>query len=148
MAEPSKVRAKGQTRPHRRTAARNDRNIWNAVATPIQRMPSPWTMPDFPSPEGAPFLASIARLQAAGLVESVVHDAATGEGRVCFTLGYLRLPKAGREPFAEPGFVATWLTADPTAIRAWVEREAALLAEGSEGADGPAAEDARRSGRR
>ena len=105
-------------------------------------------MPDSPPPKGAPFLASIARLQAAGLIESVVHDAVTGEGRVSFTRGYLRLLQAGRVPSAEPGFVAAWLTGDPLAVRAWVERESALLAEGSEGADGPAAEDARRSGRR
>jgi hypothetical protein len=81
-------------------------------------MPSPWTMPDSRLPEGASFLASIARLQAAGLIESVVHDAATGEGRVSFTRGYLRLLKAGRVPSTEPGFVATWLTGDPLAVRA------------------------------
>jgi len=111
-------------------------------------MPSPWTMPDSRPPEGASFLASIARLQAAGLIESVVHDAATGEGRVSFTPDYLRLVKAGRVPSAEPGFVATWLTGDPLAVRAWVEREAALLAEGSEGTDGFAEADAGWSRRR
>lgn len=104
-------------------------------------------MPNSRPPEGASFLASIARLRAAGLIESVVHDAATGEGRVSFTPGYLRLLQAGRVPSAEPGFVAAWLTGDPLAVRAWVEREAALLGDGSEGADGLAA-DARRSGRR
>jgi hypothetical protein len=101
-------------------------------------------MPDSPPAEGASFLASIARLQAAGLIESVVHDAVTGEGRVSFTRDYLRLLQADRVPSAEPGFGATWMSGDPLVVRAWVERESALLADGSEGADGLAGADARR----
>jgi hypothetical protein len=73
------------------------------------------------------FLASVARLRSAGLIERIDHDLATGEGEVSFTPACLRLMQAGRNPFAEEGFVRAWLTGDAAAVRSWVESEAAAL---------------------
>lgn len=73
------------------------------------------------------FLASAKRLRAAGLIESIVHDSATGEGVVTFTPACHQLMLAGRQVFEEPGFVATRMTGDPDRVRQWVESEAALL---------------------
>lgn len=73
------------------------------------------------------FLASVARLRAAGLIERVDHDLATGQGEISFTPACLRLMQAGRNPFAEEGFIQAWLAGDAAAVRSWVESEAAAL---------------------
>jgi hypothetical protein len=75
----------------------------------------------------ADFLASAARLRAAGLIESIDHDPTTGRGEVSFTPACLRLMQAGRNPFAEEGFILAWLTGEPAAVRSWLESEAAAL---------------------
>jgi hypothetical protein len=80
------------------------------------------------------FVASLGRLQAAGLIERVVHDMATGDGEISFTPAVLALMQSGRDLFADPGFVAAWLSGDPLAVRAWVETEAGALARGRAGA--------------
>ncbi len=82
-----------------------------------------------PSPP-SPLPASLERLHAAGIVASVEYDAATGEGAVRFTPAYHALLLAGRLPFVEPGFLEAWQAGDPRVVRAWVEREAALLDRG------------------
>ena len=76
------------------------------------------------------FLASMARFQAAGMVEQVIHDQRTATGVISFTPAMLTLLQAGREPFTEPEFLSAWLTGDPLQVRAWVETEAAAIARG------------------
>lgn len=73
------------------------------------------------------FLDSTMRLQAAGVIESVVHDARSGNGSVRFTAAYHGLLMAGRRPLEEPQFVRAWLSGDPDEVRLWIEREAAAL---------------------
>ena len=73
------------------------------------------------------FLASAERLRAAGVIESIVHDSATGNGVVTFTPACHELMLAGRQIFEEPGFLRAWMSGDPTLIRSWVESEAACL---------------------
>lgn len=73
------------------------------------------------------FLASAARLQAAGMIERIDHDRATGQGEVSFTPACLRLMQAGRNPFEEQGFLVAWLTGDPARVRAWLEAEAEAI---------------------
>ena len=74
------------------------------------------------------FLASMTRLQSAGIIEQVVHDRRTAAGEISFTAPMFKLLQAGREPFSEPGFVAAWLTGDPAAVRAWIEAAAKEVA--------------------
>ena len=83
-----------------------------------------WMPPGFTQGD---FLASVGRLRAAGLIERVSHDLATGQGEISFTPACLRLMQAGRNPFAEEGFVQAWLSGDAAAVRAWVDSEAAAL---------------------
>ena len=83
-----------------------------------------WMPPGFTQGD---FLASVARLRSAGLIDRIDHDLATGRGEVSFTPACLRLMQAGRNPFAEEGFVQAWLTGDAAAVRSWVESEAAAL---------------------
>ena len=73
------------------------------------------------------FLASAARLQAAGMIERIDHDPTTGRGEVSFTPACLRLMQAGRNPFEEEGFILAWLTGEPAAVRKWLESEASAL---------------------
>jgi len=73
------------------------------------------------------FLESVERLRASGLIESIVHDFATGKGVVTFTEASHALMQAGRQVFEEPGFLRAWLTGDPAVARRWIESEAALL---------------------
>ncbi len=80
------------------------------------------------------FIASILRLQAAGIVGPIIHAGETGEGSIAFTPAAHRLLTAGRHIFSEPGFVAAWGTGDPALVRLWVESEAALLGEEPYGA--------------
>ena len=75
------------------------------------------------------FLASMTRLQAAGIVELVVHDRRTATGEISFTAPMFQLLQAGCEPFSEPGFVAAWLTGNPAAVRAWIEAAAKEITE-------------------
>jgi hypothetical protein len=84
-------------------------------------------MHDHQAPSSGPLLASIARLEAPSLLGMVVHDEATGEGRLPFGPSYSRALQAGGSLFVEPGGVAAWMTADPLVVRPWVEREAAVL---------------------
>lgn len=86
--------------------------------------------PEFVLPFGVTeddFLASVTRLQAAGLIGQIIHDRRTGNGEFSFTPAMFKLLQAGREPFSEPGFVAAWLTGDPAAVRAWVEAAASEI---------------------
>ncbi len=71
--------------------------------------------------------ASMERLADAGVIATVVHDAATGGGILNFTPAYHRLLMAGRNPTSEQGFRDAWLTGDPRKVRAWIESEAASL---------------------
>jgi len=87
------------------------------------------SMPTRPPPDSGPRLSSIAGLQKAGIIESFVFDGTTGLVGVAYTPSYLRLLKSDRILFAEPGFVAAVQIDDPVAMRMWVEREAAFLAE-------------------
>jgi hypothetical protein len=73
------------------------------------------------------FLASAERLRAAGLIETIDHDPATGTGVVTFTEDGHQLMLAGRNVYDEPGFLRAWMTGDPDQVRQWVESEAALL---------------------
>lgn len=80
---------------------------------------------------------SLARLIAAGLVESYMYDAATDRGVVRFTPACHRLLMAGRMPSNEPGFIRAWLTRDPAEVRAWLERAVAALDAETPDAPGP-----------
>ena len=82
-------------------------------------------MPTRPPPDSGPRLSSIAGLQKAGIIESVVFDGTTGLVGVAYTPSYLRLLKSDRIVFAEPGFVAAVLLDDPVAMRMFIERAAA-----------------------
>jgi hypothetical protein len=86
-----------------------------------------WCMHDQRVPDSGPLLASIARLEAPGILGMLVHHVATGEGRLPFGPSYSRALQAGGSLFAEPGGVASWMPADPLVVRPCVEREAALL---------------------
>lgn len=84
-------------------------------------------MPDDMPLDPRQFLGSIARLQQAGIIETISHDERTGQGSLSWTPAYLKLLHAGRHVFDEPQFQAVWATGDPLAVRAWIEREAARL---------------------
>ena len=83
-----------------------------------------WMPPGFTQGD---FLASVARLRSAGLIDRIDHDVATGQGELSFTPACLLLMRAGRNPFAEKGFVQAWLSGDAAAVRSWVEAEAAAI---------------------
>ncbi len=71
----------------------------------------------------------MARLAAAGIIGTTVHDAATGKGWLRFSPEFLRLLLAGRDVLNEPGFKNAWRTGDPAVVRRWIAAEAALLAD-------------------
>jgi hypothetical protein len=77
--------------------------------------------------DSASLLASLSRLQRAGIIDQVIHDDRTAAGTFSWTPSYLKLLMAERQVFSEPGLLAAWATGDPLAVRAWIEREAALL---------------------
>lgn len=83
--------------------------------------------PELTLPMGATeddFLASMTRLQTAGLIERVIHDRRTSSGEISFTPAALILLQAGRDPFTEPEFLAAWIAGDAAAVRAWVQATA------------------------
>lgn len=90
------------------------------------------------------FLATMARLRQAGIIDSVVHVVGTGQGVFSWTPAYHKLLQAGREVFNEPAFQAVWATGDPLVIRGWIDREAAGLPAVSEATDKPRATRRRR----
>lgn len=67
------------------------------------------------------------RLQAAGIVADFGFGPHPDAGWIRWSDSYLRLLEAGRHPDEEPGMAAAWATGDPTAVRRWIEREAAAL---------------------
>ncbi len=75
------------------------------------------------------FLATMARLRQAGIIDSVVHVVGTGEGVFSWAPAYHKLLQAGREVFNEPEFQTAWAAGDPLVVRAWIDREAAGLAD-------------------
>ena len=80
----------------------------------------------------------MARLAAAGIIGTTVHDAATGEGVLRFSPEFLRLLLAGRDVLSESGFQEAWGTGDPAVVRRWIAAEAAHL---DDQADEPTASD-------
>lgn len=86
---------------------------------PIFWLPEGWTQEDF--------IASLTRLQSAGLIERVTHDMASGDGEIQFTEAALAFFKAGRSPFLEPAFVTRWVADDARGARAWLEAEAKAI---------------------
>ena len=95
------------------------------------------------------FLATMTRLRQAGIIDNVVHVVGTGEGVFSWTPAYHKLLQAGREVFNEPEFQAVWAAGDPLAVRAWIDRAAAGLADESVATGKPkAARRQRRLGKR
>ena len=74
-------------------------------------------------------LDSMARLAAAGIIGTMVHDAATGKDVLSFTPEFQRLLLAGRDVLSEPAFQDAWRTGDPAVVRRWIAAEAAHLAD-------------------
>jgi hypothetical protein len=89
-----------------------------------------------PAPNDTLILGSMERLAAAGILDTAIHDQATGEGVLSFAPAYHQLLMAGRNPMDEPGFRDAWLTGDPMAVRRWIEREAACLPDPAQGKTG------------
>jgi hypothetical protein len=73
------------------------------------------------------FLHSVEQLRAAGVIESIEHNSATGQGVITFTPDAHDLMVTGRQIFREPGFLSAWLSGDPALVRRWLESEAALI---------------------
>jgi hypothetical protein len=75
------------------------------------------------------FLATMARLRQAGIIDSAVHVVGAGQGVFSWTPAYHKLLRAGRDVFNEPEFQAAWAAGDPLVVRAWIDRAAAGLAD-------------------
>lgn len=69
-------------------------------------------------------LASAEALHAAGVLESIEHDPATGRGVITLTPAAHKLMLAGRLHFGDPGFLGAWLSGEAEVVRDWIDSEA------------------------